>query len=300
MRIGLVQAVFPAGKLAENYKTITMFARQAQAAGVELLCFPELALTGYCRTTAKELDFAAVEKYVGAPPDKNAAGSEGTAPACAAGRGKTLLAVEFCNNLRILARQLKLALVFGAVEKAADKLYITTYICDRDGQIYKYRKTHPGKREAEVFAAGTELPVFTLAGGARVGVLSCSDNHYPEAAQTLALQGARLILAPFAVPGKFDEREKIWSKYLLARAYDNRVFLAAVNQLGLTAGGKTFAGGAVVYDPRGEIAAENFTGAPGLLVADINLAAAEKYWQPREDSRHNLCFPLVRKPELYK
>jgi predicted amidohydrolase len=254
MRIGLVQAVFPAGKLAENYKTITMFARQAQAAGVELLCFPELALTGYCRTTAKELDFAAVEKYVGV---QNCQAARGTA--------KTLLAVAFCKNLRDLAQQLKLALVVGAVEKAADKLYITTYICDRDGQVYKYRKTHPGKREAEIFAAGTELTVFTLAGGAKVGVLSCSDNHYPEAAQTLALQGARLILAPFAVPGKISERHKIWSKYLLARAYDNRVFLAAVNQLGLTAGGKTFAGGAVVYNPRGESSGGEFYRRPGTF-----------------------------------
>ena len=37
MRIGLVQAIFPAGQLAENYKTITNFVRQAQAAWVELL-----------------------------------------------------------------------------------------------------------------------------------------------------------------------------------------------------------------------------------------------------------------------
>jgi predicted amidohydrolase len=271
--------------------TITNFARQAQAAGVELLCFPELALTGYCRTTAKDLDFAAVEKYLGV---QNSQEGKGAAAAT------TLLAVAFCKNLRDLARQLKLALVVGAVEKAADKLYITTYICDRDGQIYQYRKTHPGKREAEIFAAGEELPVFTLAGGAKVGVLSCSDNHYPEAAQTLALQGARLILAPFAVPGKISARHKIWNKYLLARAYDNRVFVAAVNHLGLTAGGKNFAGGAVIYNPQGEVTAENFTGTPGLLVADLDLAAAEKFWQPQDGSSHNLCFPLVRKPELYK
>ena len=289
MRIGLVQAIFPAGQLAENYKTITNFARQAQAAGVELLCFPELALTGYCRTTAKDLDFAAVEKYVGVQ-------------SCQAAKGaaKTLLAIAFCKNLRDLARQLKLTLVVGAVEKAADKLYITTYICDRDGKIYHYRKTHPGKRETEIFAAGAELPVFILADGTKLGILSCSDNHYPEAAQTLALQGARLILAPFAVPGKLAERAKIWSKYLVARAYDNRVFVAAVNQLGVTAGGKTFAGGAVIYNPQGEVTAENFTGASVLLVADINMAAAEKFWQPRDGGDHNLCFPLVRKPELYK
>ena len=268
MRIGLVQAIFPAGQLAENYKTITNFVRQAQAAWVELLCLPELALTGYCRTTAKDLDFADVERYLG--------------------------------ELQKLAQQLKLALVVGAVEKAADKLYITTYICDRDGKIYQYRKTHPGKRETEIFAAGAELPVFILADGTKLGILSCSDNHYPEAAQTLALQGARLILAPFAVPGKLAERAKIWSKYLVARAYDNRVFVAAVNQLGVTAGGKTFAGGAVIYNPQGEAAAENFTGTQGLLVADIDLAVAEKFWQRQGSGDHNLCFPLVRRPELYK
>ena len=268
MRIGLVQAVFPAGKLAENYKTITAFARQAQTAGVELLCLPELALTGYCRTTVKDLDFADVERYL----------------------------VE----MQKLAQQLKLVLVVGAVEKAAGKFYITTYICDRDGRVYQYRKTHPGKREAKIFAAGAELPGFTLAGGARMGILSRSDNHYPEAAQTLALQGARLILAPFAVPGKIVERRKIWSKYLVARAYDNRVFVAAVNQLGVTACGKTFAGGAVIYNPHGEAAAENFTGTQGLLVADIDLAVAEKFWQRQGSGDHNLCFPLVRRPELYK
>ena len=286
MRIGLVQAIFPAGQLAENYKTITNFVRQAQAAWVELLCLPELALTGYCRTTAKDLDFAAVARYLGVPESQAAASKKGRA--------------ESSSSLRRLAEQLQMTLVVGAVEKAADKLYITTYICDRDGKIYQYRKTHPGKRETEIFAAGAELPVFILADGTKLGILSCSDNHYPEAAQTLALQGARLILAPFAVPGKLAERAKIWSKYLVARAYDNRVFVAAVNQLGVTAGGKTFAGGAVIYNPQGEVTAENFTGASVLLVADINMEAAEKFWQPRDGGDHNLCFPLVRKPELYK
>lgn len=286
MKIGLVQAVFPAGRLQENYKTMTEFARQAKDAGVEILCFPELSLTGYCRTTVQTLNFMVLEKYISRQD------SQVTAP--------NLTGAKMWGSLCQLAMQLQVAITFGTVEKAADKFFITTYICDVDGQIYKYRKTHLGKREAEVFVAGAELPIFTLKSGARIGILSCSDNHYPEAVQTLALKGARLILAPFAVPGNITERKKIWSKYLVARAYDNRVFVAAVNQLGQTETSKTFAGGAVVYDPGGEIVAQNFNGEQGLLLAEINLDQAEKFWQRQGSGDHNLCFPLVRKPELYR
>ena len=101
MRVGLVQAAFPAGQLAENYKIITAFARQAQAAGVELLCFPELALTGYCRTTAPTLDFTAVGRYLGVPEGQAAAGKKDGA--------------ESAGDLRRLSEQLKITLVVGAV-----------------------------------------------------------------------------------------------------------------------------------------------------------------------------------------
>ena len=87
---------------------------------------------------------------------------------------------------------------------------------------------------------------------------------------------------------------------MVARAYDNRVFVAAVNQLGQTKNGKNFAGGAIVYDPNGESLAENFNGEQGLLFAEVNLDLAGKFWQHQGSGDHNLCFPLVRKPELYR
>lgn len=100
-----------------------------------------------------------------------------------------------------------------------------------------YRKTHVPTLhletlttdEAYYFAPGDALPVFEVR-GVSVGVLICFDRSFPEAARTLARQGAELIVIPAASSGA--ERGERWVQECAARAMENGIYVLGVNRAG--------------------------------------------------------------------
>jgi len=61
------------------------------------------------------------------------------------------------------------------------------------------------------------------------GIMLCYDGHFPDLATIMADQGAQLIFNPSASPNDPAKRLTMWQKYLPARAYDNRVWVAGLN-----------------------------------------------------------------------
>lgn len=261
MKLGLVQA--PAGRdpLA-NLQTLTDFAAQAAREGCQVVCFPECFLTGYAPESARELALA---------PDS------------------PLLA-----RVVEAAAALGIDILAGFMERSGDMFYITQGLFRRDGTRDHYRKTHLGLREGTVFAPGQELKVLSLTGGTKIGIALCVETHYPEITQTLALRGAGVIFAPHAVPRKAGPREAVWRKYIPARSYDSRVFLACCNLWD----GESFGGGCLVTDPRGGTAAACFREEAALLTCRVDPRESEAYRDPENPcSRH--YFPARRRRELY-
>lgn len=267
--IGLVQMVSRCDNLSTNLQKIEGFVRQAAAQGVAIVCFPELSLTGYCLGQ----DWQAQAKET----------------------------AEAVQALQVLARELKLVLMAGLAETGSDnKTYITQLICQEDGTADFYRKTHLGQKEKLHFTAGDRLPVFTLKNGLKVGIELCYDTHFPEVTTKLSQMGAQIVFAPHAVPCvSTGSRKEIWSKYIPARAYDNRVYFACCNQLGDNGHGSKFAGGCLAYGPDGNLIAEDFSGQEGLLTVRLSLAELELYRQAGKGSMGKRFFPQDRRPELY-
>lgn len=87
---------------------------------------------------------------------------------------------------------------------------------------------------------------------------------------------------------------KSWSRHLTARAYDNSIFIAAVNQVGDNGCGLSFPGVAMVIDPSGNIY-EKYTGDyETMLVADLKKSAMEHV------RGHRMRYFLPnRRPEIY-
>lgn len=164
-----------------NLEKMIAYARRAEEAGADLLCFPEGALTGYCTERAREFAL---------PLDSTP-----------------------CLRLAALARELGLLIAVGLLERAPDgRVFITQMLCRPDGIHRFYRKTHLGGKEAGWISAGDRLPVFETAQGV-IGMAVCYDTHYPALVETLSLKGAELVLAPFASP-KDSLRRETWMKYL--------------------------------------------------------------------------------------
>ncbi len=154
-----------------------------------------------------------------------------------------------------------------------------------------YYKTHLGTREAACFSSGDALKVFDAM--RPTGISLCIESHFPDIAQTLRLQGAEILLVPFASPRTCGGRQKLWHKYLPARAYDNQVFLFATNLTG-ERDGLTFSGGMMAVDPRGNIIYENYDDAERVDVIEIDENAVEAARQ-----RVKINYIARRRAELY-
>jgi len=250
-----------------NLEKMIAYARRAEEAGADLLCFPEGALTGYCTERAREFAL---------PLDSTP-----------------------CLRLAALARELGLLIAVGLLERAPDgRVFITQMLCRPDGIHRFYRKTHLGGKEAGWISAGDRLPVFETAQGV-IGMAVCYDTHYPALVETLSLKGAELVLAPFASP-KDSLRRETWMKYLPARAYDNRVYLGCCNLVGGNGIGGHFSGGTVLFDPDGEVVCENFSQEETLLTARISPALLKAYRGGEPSVLPYRYFPAGRRTALYQ
>ncbi len=118
-----------------------------------------------------------------------------------------------------LAREHRIHLVVGLVERDGHLIYNTGVLIGPEGQLIgKYRKVALPRTEIEAgIAPGNEYPVFETALG-RIGIMICYDGFFPEPARQLTLRGAEIIAFPVAGCNPM---------LAAARACENHVFLVS-------------------------------------------------------------------------
>jgi len=194
------------------------------------------------------------------------------------------------SRVRELARRHGINVLSTIFEMARPGLYYdTAMLIGRDGAIVgKYRKVHPAallSLEKIYFRGGSSFPVFRLDEWT-LGVSTCYDNLFPESCRCLALNGAELILAPYATP-----LGDPWENFLSTRALENGVYFAACNHVGRE-GEWDMSGKSMVIDPRGKIMRQASPTEEQLLTVEIDRAEVI-------DARKR--FPLFRdrRPDAY-
>src|SRR5882757_2061244 len=107
------------------------------------------------------------------------------------------------EHFRAVARELEVVLPISVFERANNAFYNSVAIVDADGSVVgSYRKSHipegPGYHEKFYFSPGdTGFRVFDTR-YAKLGVAICWDQWFPEAARSMALMGAEILLYPTA------------------------------------------------------------------------------------------------------
>jgi predicted amidohydrolase len=160
-----------------------------------------------------------------------------------------------------------------------ERLYNAAVALTGDGVLGRYRKVHQPPAEAAVLSPGDSFRAFDTPVG-RMGMMIDYDKTFPEAARTLALDGARMLACLSAWPASItrratslssDRQTRLFDLYDAARAAENQVVLLSSNQTG-TLGGLRFLGNAKVVGPGGEVLAR--TGSKGgLAVAGVDVDA---------------------------
>jgi predicted amidohydrolase len=270
VRIAVASAWF-GRDLAACLDRVRAIVDRARGAGAEVLVLPHAALGGYL-TDLREPD----------PAD--------LPPALAA--DDPLLA-----GLAPLAGGMVLCL--GYTEAAGGERYAAAVAVCGDGVLGRHRKVHLPPGEAALFAAGDALTAFDTPVG-RLGMLIDYDKTFPEAARSLATDGARVLAVPCAWPASVtrradsivhDRQTRLFELYDAARAAENQVVVASANQTG-SLGRLRFLGHSQVVGPGGEPLARGGVKA-GLAVVDADVDALV---DQARDVQHHL---KERRPEVY-
>ena len=265
IRIAAITCEAPVGEIDDNLKRTVDWTLKAKGAGAELVCFPELGITGYCNRP----QMATIAQTI-------------------PGR--------VSDALRDLAVSEQMAILAGMAQKNEHgKPFASHCFFSPNGQVQIYRKVHIAPPEKETYAAGDSAPVFNFQ-GVTFGIQLCFDAHFPELSSLMTARGAEVIFFPHASPrGNPEEKHLSWLRHLTARAFDNSIFVVACNQVGENCNGLEFPGNALAITPSGEIMAKDTTAAPSMLVADLRADALESVRS--HPMRH--FFPH-RRPELYR
>jgi N-carbamoylputrescine amidase len=203
-------------------------------------------------------------------------------------------------HMQSLAAELAVVLPVSFFERDGQAFYNSVVVIDADGtELGVYRKSHipdgPGYEEKFYFRPGdTGFRVWDTRYG-RIGVGICWDQWFPEAARSMALQGAEILLYPTAIgsePGAPDEDTKApWQRAMIGHAVANAMPVAAANRIG-TEGALRFYGSSFVCDHRGDVSVELGRAEEGVAVASFDREAVRRY-------RASWGFFRDRRPELY-
>ncbi|MBI3416692.1 MAG: NAD+ synthase [Verrucomicrobia bacterium] len=240
LRLALAQINTTVGDLAGNRAKIIARLNDARAAGVDLVVFPELAITGY---PPEDLLLK---------PDFVRAASQSLNEIVSATRGLTA--------------------IIGCVH-VEDDLFNAAAIA-HDGQLvglYKkqFLPNYGVFDENRYFGAGQQKQVFSR-NGSVFGVSVCEDIWYPNGPYEgqAALGGAELLINLSASPyhlGKGVTRERM----IAARASDNTAFVAYCNLVG----GQDeliFDGQSLICGPQGELLARGKQFEEDFIIADLD------------------------------
>ena len=184
-----------------------------------------------------------------------------------------------------LARELGVAVPVCFFERAGPAFFNTVAMIDVDGRVLgHYRKSHipqgPGYEEKYYFSPGdTGFRVWDTAFG-RIGVGICWDQWFPEAARSMALMGAEMILYPTAIgsepPAPGYDSQPHWETVMRGHAAANILPVAAANRIGREAqDGRevTFYGSSFIADQTGQLVQKAPRDAEAVLCQTFDLDA---------------------------
>ncbi|HLV98920.1 MAG TPA: nitrilase-related carbon-nitrogen hydrolase [Ktedonobacterales bacterium] len=250
LSIALVQMRCEKGAIDANLAAIQGYLQEAISRNVEIICFPEMSITGYIDPTRQP---EAIARLDGPEVARFVAMTGGTA----------------------------ITAIAGIVEANPNGKPFITQIVARNGQLLDYyRKKTIITDEVAWFAPGAATTVFTHPKAA-CGLAICADIENPEVFAANAAQGARIIFEA-AAPGLYGEQAtRNWQTgynwwhgechvKLGQYAHDHQVYIAVATQAGRTSD-EDFPGGGYVFGPDGTCLHETPDWSENVLYAQLPL-----------------------------
>lgn len=187
---------------------------------------------------------------------------------------------KYTDFLAGLARQHKMWICAGCLEKDADKVYNSAVIIDRSGRIVlKHRKisTLPDLTK-DLYDRGSPNDIKTVdTQFGRIGLTICADNFNIRNPQRVAEQGAWLLIAPHGFAeeeSRLEQNSQEYQNHIRKVARQTRLWVVGTDAvLGTIQGGawkgRMHSGCSLVARPDGTAALVAKFRQPDLVVCDI-------------------------------
>ena len=288
IKLGLIQTDVSASPAANLKKTIVLVERAAKS-GAKIICTQELFRSQYFCQSEDHKNFLLAEKIPGPSTDA----------------------------FQKLAKKHKVVIIASLFEKRASGVYHNTAaIIDADGSLLGiYRKMHipddPLFYEKFYFTPGDLGFKAWQTKYAKIGVLICWDQWYPEAARLTAMQGAEILFYPTAIgwhPGEkqeYGERQhSAWETIQRSHAVANGCYVASVNRIGheiikgVGGDGLEFWGQSFVAGTSGELIAKASANREEILIVPVDLAKVDvtrTHWPFLRDRRIDAYVNLTKR-----
>lgn len=254
MKVGLIQTRTPASQEAALAHVLPLV-REAAAQGAQLIATPEGS-----NLLQKNRDklFPALKS-----PEED----------------------PFVQGMRAAAKDLSVWILIGSalVKREDGKCANRAVLIDPEGRVSAtYDKLHmfdvdlptgETARESESYEPGDRAVTADIP-GTRLGLTICYDLRFPALYRALALAGAEIMTIPAAFTRPTGEAH--WEILMRARAIETGSFVIAPAQGGFHEDGRGTWGRSIAIGPWGEVLGKLDHDEPGVLVVDIDLAAAGK------------------------
>lgn len=249
------------GNKGKNSKRIMEYMETAASEGVNLILFPEMALTGYADEPEK--DFTEKMQY------KNGENING----------------EICRCISQLSKKLNIYSVIGMPVLENNKLYNGAGLFYPDGKIDFYKKIHIAQATEMNWATKGNEPKMLDTPWGKIGIAICYDVYFfPELIRYYVAKGCRMVLNLTAYSKPYGLKQAIYP--MATYVFTNSIYMAAANLCGEEKDGEYYWGGSCIIGPSNEpFDISYFAGIPfgeegadrqGMFTASVDLSAAKR------------------------
>jgi len=214
--------------------------------------------------------------------------------------------------LQAVARKNNIVIIASLFEKRAQGIYHNTVaVLDAEGSyLGKYRKMHipddPAFYEKFYFTPGDLGYKIFETKYAKIGVLICWDQWYPEAARITSLMGAEILFYPTAIgwstsqdQATNDEQYNAWHTIQRSHAVANGVHVVSVNRVGFEQeGAMKFWGGSFISNPFGRVLYQAGHEKEEVAVQELDTDKTDSYrthWPFMRDRRIDSYQPITKR-----
>lgn len=220
MKLAVAQIAL-SDSLDYNTRKVIRFLEQAGEIGLDLVCFPEMCLTGYSPAALSPSD---LDEKVGSA----------------------------LNIIQDRCGALGTGAIVGYGHKSGYALFNRATVLLPHGERFHYDKISLAESEKKYFQPGKTIITFPC-GDLKAGIIICRDQNDPSLACELKSSGADILFIPAA--HYYTPKEARWKieknrALPIARAVENKMHVLMANTVGTNVG-LTSLGNSLIVDPDG-------------------------------------------------